>query len=264
MRYLAVALPCFLLGLSVAQAADASKTSGGDARLSEMVYDTNRVFQIKVKKNTATRIVLADDERIISSATGFPSDCRNENSDWCVVANVGEHTLFAKPKARAIGVNNLELTTDKRIYSLELIPVRDASGEMPMYRVTFRYPEPELPVVKISAQAGVYSTPRAPTDAGPWQWDYTMQPLPGSAGIAPLMAYDDGQFTRLKFAQSQELPAIFLVEANGWESRVPVRLDVEGFVVLDRVGHDLMLRQGLHAVRIWKGASQASSVAVAD
>jgi type IV secretory pathway VirB9-like protein len=161
MRYLAVALPCFLLGLSVAQAADASRTSGSDTRLSEMVYDGNRVFQIKVKKNTATRIVLADDEHIISSATGFPSDCRREDSDWCVVANVGEHTLFVKPRARAEGANNLELTTDKRIYSLELVPVRDASGEMPMYRVTFRYQKPEPPAVPAAAQAGSNAAPPA-------------------------------------------------------------------------------------------------------
>jgi type IV secretion system protein VirB9 len=253
-----------LLGLSVAQAADAAKTSGSDTRLSEMVYDSNRVFQIKVKKNTATRIVLADDEHIISSATGFPSDCRKENSDWCVVANVGDHTLFVKPKARAEGVNNLELTTDKRIYSLELTPVRETSSEMPMYRVTFRYPEPELPAVPANAQTGSYVAPRGPAYAGPWQWDYTMQAVPGSAGIAPLMAYDDGQFTRLKFAQSAELPAIFVVQANGWESRVPVHMDDEGFVVLDRVGRDLMLRQGQQAVRIWKGTLQSGHVVVTD
>jgi P-type conjugative transfer protein VirB9 len=257
MRNLAVVLPCFWFCFSIAQAEDAAKTSAGDTRLTEMVYDSNRVFQIKVKKNTATRIILADDERIISSATGFSSDCKKESADWCVVANVGEHALFVKPNRRAEGANNLELTTDKRIYSLELIPVRDTAGDMPMYRVTFRYPEPTQGAVPSSGHA----MPGLVSNAAPWQWDYTMQPLPGSSGIAPSMAYDDGQFTRLKFPQPLEIPAIFAVEPNGSESRLPIRVDDEGFVVLDRIGRDLMLRQGRLAVRVWKGLSSAGDAA---
>lgn len=228
MRYSAVAAGLYFCMFSAGAA---------DGRLAELAYDKNQVFQIKVKRNIATRIVLEPGEHIISSATGFPSDCKKEDADWCVVAKVGDDTLFVKPKNRAQGTNNLELTTDKRIYSLELVTVKDATGELANYRVDFRYPD---------ARPGTVA-------AGPWQWDYTMQQLPGSTALAPSLAFDDGHQTRLKFPIKAELPAIFAVDPNGTESRLPLRIDDEGFVVLDSVVADLVLRQGPHAVRIWKG-----------
>lgn len=236
MRNSILAIGLYLL-LSSAHAEDFPGTAPVDARLVELNYDKNQIFRIKVKKNTATRIMLEAGEHIISSATGFASDCKKENNDWCVVANVGDNTLFVKPKAQAQGINNLELTTDRRIYSLELSTVRDSgpTAELPMYRVTFRYP------------AG------GSRAAGAWQWDYTMQALPGSMAIAPSLAFDDGRHTRLKFPSQAELPAIFAVDASGKESPLPLRVDEEGVVVLERVVDDFVLRQGKFAVRVWKG-----------
>ena len=151
MRYSALALGLYVC---LSSAANGVKAATGDAHLVELSYDKNQVFQIKVKKNTATRIVLEAGEHIISSATGFPSDCKKENNDWCVVANVGESALFVKSRNHAEGTNNLELSTYRRIYSLELTTVKELAGELPMYRVTFTYP----------AVANA-------ANAGPWQWD---------------------------------------------------------------------------------------------
>jgi type IV secretory pathway VirB9-like protein len=73
-----------------------------------------------------------------------------------------------------------------------------------------------------------------------------------SKGIAPTMAYDDGLFTYLRFPNNREMPAVFLVTADGHEGIVNThvhesRRDV---LVVQRVARRLILRLGASVVAI--------------
>lgn len=230
-----------------------------DNRLSELVYDSKQVFQIRVRKGTATHIVLGAGEKIILSAPGWPADCRDASADWCISAPVGASDLFIKPKISALGSNNLQLKTNKRLYSFELVQ----QGEAPQFRVTFRYPEecaaPAAPAAPL-AEMGQLMT----TEAGLYNWRYTMQAQPGSSPIAPVLAYDDGQFTYLKFADGQAIPELFVLGVANWEWPLAPLSNEGGVVKIPLLEQALVLRRNQLVVGLWNEAPQPHSIASAN
>jgi type IV secretory pathway VirB9-like protein len=74
-----------------------------------------------------------------------------------------------------------------------------------------------------------------------------------SRAIAPALAYDDGNFTYLKFPANRDFPAVFLVAPDGSESLVNTH--VEGDVlVVHRVTQKLVLRHGRLVVGVFNEA----------
>uniref|UniRef100_A0A2C9LGC5 Conjugal transfer protein TrbG n=1 Tax=Biomphalaria glabrata TaxID=6526 RepID=A0A2C9LGC5_BIOGL len=68
--------------------------------------------------------------------------------------------------------------------------------------------------------------------------------ISGSDKIAPIMAFDDGEFTYLKFRTiNVEMPAIFDVDARGNESIINYK-SVDDYIVIERVSSLFTLRAG--------------------
>jgi type IV secretion system protein VirB9 len=113
-----------------AQGAELPHPLDNDKRLGELLYHRDQVFQIPVGADVATHIVLENGERIISSAPGAPADCRSDAAQWCIVANVGSADIFVKPKSAASLSNNLELVTNRRLYSLHFVQGARTGGPL--------------------------------------------------------------------------------------------------------------------------------------
>jgi type IV secretion system protein VirB9 len=196
---------------------------------------------------------LAKDEKIKSAAPGFGADCKDDAMDWCIVADVGANEIYVKAKSRAKEPNNLEVTTDKRVYSFDFVLdknfKRDVDG---MFRVTFVYPE-EAKKVDKEAVAAALVQERLDGKTKPRNWNYAKEALPGSEGIDPVMAYDDGRFTYIKFKGNQEMPDVKAVDASGAESQVDSHIEGESkdTLVVHRVAKRLVLRLGKQVVGIW-------------
>jgi type IV secretion system protein VirB9 len=262
---------CLIYGIAFAShllAAEVPNPLAADSRLREVVYNANQVFQITVRKGVATHIVLDRNEKITKAAPGFGSDCEKAESTWCIVADVGDNSIHVKPKSTASEPNNLELTTDKRLYSFDFVlaksKVRDSDS---MFRVTFKYPDEvtkEDTRAKDAAEKKATIENRLNSKPEPRNFNYAMQVMPGSDVIAPSMAYDNGRFTYLKFPNNREMPEVFAVAPDGSESLVDSHVDDNDTVVVHRVYKRLVLRLSKQVVGIWNDSYDADGVAPKD
>jgi type IV secretion system protein VirB9 len=259
-------------------AADVPSPSGFDARVRYVDYRKDDVTVVTVRRGVVTRIVLAEDEKILAAATGFTADCSKDAAEWCVRADVGANQIWVKPRDGAT-YNNLEMKTDKHDYSIEFRLLNDVKGTSdpatgrlhtePMYRVIFRYGQPDSmsPASLLSS-----SLPPQPSDAdlvkGRVKGDrpvirnsrYTMQVLKGAADIAPSVVFDDGRFTYFRFSSNREIPTIFFISPTGEEARI--NFDMQGdLAVVQRMGRRFVLRLGKAAVGVWNEAFDADGVA---
>ena len=116
------------------------KALAADSRMGELAYDPEQVFSIETKRGIATHIILDPKERIISSAAGSVADCQRQETDWCIVAQVGANELYVQPRTVNARRNNLQLTTSLRRYTFEFVQSTDSdSKRTPWFRVTFRH-----------------------------------------------------------------------------------------------------------------------------
>lgn len=264
-----------------AGAADLPQPSGFDARVRYVDYRKDDVTVVNVRRGAVTRIVLADDEKIVAAATGFGADCSKEVAEWCVRADVGSNQIWVKPRDGAT-YNNLELKTDKRDYSFDFRLLRDVKGAVPdlegahlqsepMFRVIFRYDPPALPVTAASVlsmdTAVAPPTERQIVDARVRDskpvirnTKYSMQVLKGAEDIVPSLVFDDGRFTYFRFANNREIPTIFFISPNGEEARI--NFEMEGdLAMVQRMGRRFVLRLGKAVVGVWNEAFDADGVA---
>ncbi len=279
-------------------AADVPQPGDRDARVRYVTYKKDDVTVIKVRRGAVTRIVLADDEKIDVAGTGFPADCKKDELEWCVRADVGTNQIWLKPKDGATH-NNLELKTNKRDYSFEfrVLPdvdygrgpkvtmekVAEQKGgkqkepeQEPMYRVIFRYPvhAPPLSALMAMQAANTAANQQASEKAllddrlatakpAPKNWQYSMQILEGADEIAPSLVFDDGRFTYFRFAANREVPTIYYIAPTGEESRVNFHMEGD-LAVVQRLGRRFVLRLGEAVVGVWNDSYDPDGVPPKD
>lgn len=246
-----------------AMAAEVPAPGKADSRLREIEYKADQVTTIHIIKGVGTRIMLARDEQIKDAAPGFGSDCNNKTDLWCILANVGASDIYVKAKSEAKEPNNLEITTNKRVYTFDFVlnPAFQRDRDA-MFRVTFRYPD-DIVKAQVETQSKDVLQAKLEEENKPKNWNYTMQALPGADIIAPSRVYDDGNFMYLYFPNNRRMPEVFIVEADGSEKLPSTNVDKETIVV-HRIYKRLMLRLDKHAVGIWNEAYDPDGTAIVD
>jgi type IV secretion system protein VirB9 len=230
------------------------------------MYSADEVYKINIILGVGTRILLGKDEKIMAAAPGFGADCKDESLDWCIVSNVGANEIYVKAKSKATDANNLEVTTDKRVYSFDFVLNKDFKRDVDgMFRVTFKYPE-EAKKVDQEAIAAAVVQERLDAKNKPRNWNYAKEALPGSEGIDPSMAYDDGRFTYFKFAGNKQMPSVFVVEADGKEAHVATHVEGEAndTLVVHRVAKRFVLRLQNQVIGIWNDSFDQLGVTAPD
>ena len=91
-----------------ANAAELPEPGSRDQRVRYVTYKQDEVTTIHVSRGVITRIVLGEDEQIVTAATGFQGDCAKAEAEWCIRADVGTNHVWVKPKDHATH-NNLEI-----------------------------------------------------------------------------------------------------------------------------------------------------------
>lgn len=267
---------------SSTQAAQRPTAAGADPLIRVVDYRSDQVTLVAVQRGTVTRIVLADNEKILrdGAGTGFAADCAKPELEWCIHAAPGGSQILVKPKDGATH-NNLELRTDKRDYSFrfEVLPDEEPDAdsaltkkarqkEMPMYRVTFRYPPAPPQTTSVPAPPNAKAEAPSPQEMlrsakpTPRNWRYSMQPVNGADDIVPELVFDDGRFTYFRFPANREIPTIFYLSPSGEEGRVNFHIDDDApdIVVVERMGRRFVLRLGNAAVGIWNDAFDAYGI----
>jgi type IV secretion system protein VirB9 len=235
-----------LLGLVIALAAPAAWASAreDEGPIRTVTYDPDEVVTIEGEVGVALHLVLEAGERYVTHAFG-------DGKAWDFAVH-GNH-YFVKPVV-ADAASNLALVTDRRSYHLLL--KLQKGGRPPALEVVFRYREK-------GRQAHREATRRREVEgalSAPSKASNTQYSMSGDLDIAPVNAWDDRTFTYFRFAANRDIPAIYMVDADGEESIVNRHSSgrANDVVVVHRVAARWTLRLGSRALAVFNDAFDAS------
>jgi type IV secretion system protein VirB9 len=181
-------------------------------------------------------------ERISEVAIG------NSNA-WLWKISETKNRLYLKPVEDNASTNMTIKTSFGRIYNFELL-ARTPTGiddENLIFAVKFVYPDDtdknilEFPKTPLSDEPDM-------KNLGDYNFNYEFT---GEQSIAPSKVFDNGEFTYFQFARkSTEMPAIFAVDSEGFESLVNFRVAGE-YIIVERIGTQFTLRNGNSIVCVY-------------
>lgn len=223
-RWLAASGLCLLPGAALA--AVNPEPSIVDPRRQAVAYDPDEVVELRVTPGYVLTLEFAPDERVENIAVG-------DSGAWQVMANNRADRVFVKAVQAGIA-SNMTVITDLRSYVFNLVPA--VPGLFSPFTVRFRYPAPAL------AEAGAEAES---DDAGHYR-------ISGYRAIRPDRIEEDDGHMRIHWKLSQDIPAIFVVEADGSERPVAGAMRGDEFIT-DEIAVHLRFRSDnaeAEAVRI--------------
>jgi type IV secretion system protein VirB9 len=210
-----------------------------------VVAQANNLDNVMVKTNSRSP------EQIIEVAIG--------NSDawlWKIAEN--KNRLYLKPVSDNANTNMTIKTNLGRIYNFELL-ARTPDGPNDnnlIFAYKFVYPD--------DTNKNILQFPKTPASDIPdmknlsiynFNYDFTGEPR-----IAPSKVFDNGEFTYMKFpSKGSELPAVFSVDSEGFESLVNFRIAGD-YVIVERVSAQFTLRNGSDIVCIYNNTLFRSGI----
>lgn len=235
---------CLLSGQ--AHALERPAASPKDMRVRHITYDTDNVIQVDTALGIATHIVLANDETYVDHAFG--------DAGAYELARNGQHLLL-KPIADEADTN-LVYITDKRNYLFLLKYSAKRTGRE-YFRVNVDYPEAEAEKRNQRAeQEFIAQALEESSQTINWQ-GYTMN---GDLSIAPVSAWDDGVQTWLRFGPGQDLPVVYMVDADDQEVLVNRHMQDSETIVMQRVATKWHLRLGDQVLAIHNESALAKNL----
>jgi type IV secretion system protein VirB9 len=221
-----------------AQAAQTPTPSKFDGRIGYVTYNPADVVTINTTAGVATHISLQEGESYVTHAFG-------DSEAWSFAME--RNHVFIKPKAD-LADTNLILVTDQRTYTFRLVYHASRTADV-VYSMSFHYPDVAAKAKAVAAERGAIEAGFASPPANA-RTNYTMS---GAKAIAPVNVWDDGKFTYFKFPENRDLPAIYMVDADGQESivnrnSVGAASDV---VVVQKVNAKWRLRLGQQVLAVF-------------
>ena len=229
------------LGLLLSGPAFAAQTptpSKFDARIGYVTYNPADVVTINTTAGVATHISLQEGESYVTHAFG-------DAEAWSFAME--RNHVFIKPKAD-LASTNLILVTDQRTYSFKLVYHASKASDV-VYSMSFHYPDVAAKAKAVAAERGAIEAGFAAPPANA-RTNYTMS---GAKAIAPVNVWDDGKFTYFKFPENRDLPAVYMVDADGQESIVNRNSVGAGsdVVVVQKVNAKWRLRLGQQVLAVF-------------
>lgn len=232
------ALTLMLASVSTVHAESVPIKGRHDARMKKVVYNRDDVVKVVGHYGYSTDIELAPGESVVDIAIG-------DSLAWEIAPSANH--LFVKPREEN-AVTNMTVVTNKRVYQFALDARRSSSPhDRSMYfQVRFDFPEDRAAEADAIAQQRIADAKARMIDSAftksnlPVNWNYYAR---GTREIRPSEIYDDGRFTYMRFPGGQEIPAVFMINADGSESIVNGAMRGDQFVV-QAVAKQLVLRKG--------------------
>jgi type IV secretion system protein VirB9 len=221
-----------------------------DERIRVVAYDPDAVIRLQGAYGYTLAVEFGVDEQIVTVSLG-------DSVAWQAVPR--ENVLYLKPHEDKAETNLLVQTT-RRSYTFNLMafqPFGVNDGRL-TYRVRFRYPQDEARQLEARTSAAREQAEReARTTVGlstamsagmppqsrsklPSQWNFKYS-FKGSRVAAPVQVLDDGEFTYIRFANHESVPAVFEVDTQKNETLANFRREGE-WLVIEKVTRQLVFR----------------------
>lgn len=231
----------FLLILPmIANAAQEPRFLGSEKKFRSFIYNPNEVYHYTGHYTYQGFIEFQEGETVSTISMGDPSL-------W-LFEHLGNR-LFLKPVGEDNSETNMTVITSKKIYHFELT-AKEAKGIQDkdlVFVVKFAYPDDkDKNIVEFPNKEPSDAPDMRNLAAYNFSYQYTGEP-----SIAPIKVFDNGEFTYFQFAKkSAEVPAIFTVDASGYESLVNFRAAGE-YIIVERVAPQFTLRSGSDIVCVY-------------
>ncbi len=217
-----LAFPIATLSIALSALAAPALAQGADPHIRTFAYSPDHVQRLTGFMGFQTMLEFGPDERIENVSIG-------DAMGWQVTPNKRANLLFLKPVDRA-PATNMTVVTDRRRYVFELaVAPAKASTADAAYVVRFRYPE--APPIAVAA---------APVKPAPVARN-TAYSLRGAPALQPARVFDDGASTYFAWPAQIDLPAIFIVGADGVEGLANAVVK-DGYLVVDQLAPRFVLR----------------------
>ena len=230
----------FVLVPISANAVQQPRFLGTEKKFRSYVYNPNDVYLYIGHYTYQGFIEFESGETISTISMGDPSLWMFEHLS---------NRLFLKPVGEDNSETNMTIITNKRIYHFELM-AKEAKGindKDLIFVAKFVYPDEKDKNIVEFAKADKSDEPDM-HDLSIYNFGYQYT---GEPSIAPLKVFDNGEFTYFQFAKKNaEIPAIFTVDAAGFESLVNFR-SAGQYIIVERVAPQFTLRNGADIVCVY-------------
>ena len=240
--FLIVFLLMFFSCLGV-KASQLPRYLGTEKKFRSYIYNPNDVYRYLGHYTYQGFIEFGEDETINTISMGDPSL-------W-LFEHLGNR-LFLKPVGDKNSETNMTVISNKKIYHFELTAkeAKNINDKDLIFVAKFSYPDEkdkniiEFPKVIASDEPDM-------RDISIYNFSYQFT---GETSIAPIKVFDNGEFTYLQFPKKNaEVPAVFAVDAAGFESLVNFRAAGE-YIIIEKVAPQFTLRSGSDVVCIYNMA----------
>lgn len=240
LHFFLIAITALHLVTSSVKASQLPRYLGTEKKFRSFIFNPNSVYRYVGHYTYQGFIEFAGDEAISTISMGDPTL-------W-IFQQLGNR-LFLKPVGEDRSETNMTVITDKRVYHFELMAkeARNINDKDLVFVAKFTYPDEKDKNLVQFAKAPLSDEPdMRDLSIYNFNYQYTGEPM-----IAPVKVFDNGEFTYFQFPQKNaEIPAIFSVDASGFESLINFR-SVGNYIVVERVSPQFTLRNGSDIVCVY-------------
>ncbi len=230
---------CFLT-FENAVSAQLPRFLGSEKKFRSYIFNPNEVYRYLGHYTYQGFVEFEKDETIQTISMGDPSL-------W-LFEHLGNR-LFLKPVGEDNSQTNMTIITNKRIYHFELMAkeAKDINDKDLIFVAKFVYPDEKDRNILEFPKAIASDEPDL-RDLSIYNFNYQYT---GEAGITPIKVFDNGEFTYFEFSKKNaEVPAIFSVDASGFESLVNFRAS-GSYIIVEKVTSQFTLRSGSDIVCVY-------------
>lgn len=233
-----IALLIALLAPAPSWALSVPKAGEYDYRMKVVAYNPNDVVRLVAHDGYQLTVVFAPGEHVLKHGIYL-----GDPGAWAFATL--DNYLSLKPRAKG-GDTDMTVLTNRHHYTFLL---RSRSSRRALrakdmfFQVRFQYPrEQQLAAGKARRDGKRKDRLRAALNRKkpPRNWDYWAQ---GSQALTPDQAYDDGTFTYFRYSGNRQVPAVYVVGADGTESLVNWNMAGDELVV-HAIAPKFILRNG--------------------
>jgi type IV secretion system protein VirB9 len=223
-----------------ANAAQMPRFLGSEKKFRSYIYNPNDVYRYLGHYTYQGFVEFEEGETVNTISMGDPTL-------W-LFEHLGNR-LFLKPVGEDNSETNMTVITNKRVYHFELV-AKEAKGIADkdlIFVVKFVYPdEKDKNIVEFAKTPPSDEPDMRELSRYNFNYQYTGEPA-----IAPLKVFDNGEFTYFQFSKKNaEIPAIFTVDAEGFESLINFRA-AGSYIIVERVAPQFTLRSGSDIVCVY-------------
>lgn len=213
----------------ISYASSVPRGVAADHRVKMVQYDPNNIVILKAKYGYQTQITFAPNETVQSVSMG-------DSLAWQAVPV--HNNLFIKPATSS--KTNMTVLTNINSYNFQLDSLD--SNVSPTYKLQFVYADGGYDQSGRSNAIAKFNP-----DELNWKYSFT-----GYRSLAPIEAFDNGQFTYFKFKPNgmNHQPSVFIVGKNRKETLVNYHMQ-GSYMVVNSVAKQFTLRDGDYVTSVY-------------